>query len=184
MPAVFHLTKPLLWMCITFLLILESFITLLARQLIHHQTFHQLRWFFIILTGIFYLAIWISAIIWAWDWFCVYIFPVRARYWVSPLFATSYTLLAQGMFWLCLKLRGHLAATWVILGGVERLLGYIVAFYGLGTISKPSILQGSVPFLVLIFAIFEKAFYWILILLGCSLLRRVIKRKTGLAAGA
>jgi hypothetical protein len=173
MPPNFYVTNSLLWMCISILLVVDIFFTLLARQLTNRQSFQQQRWFLAFVSGIFFLIVWTSAMIWAWDWFYAYIFPPWGRYWLPPLFAIGYSLLAQGMFWLSLKLGGHPVVTWAILGGVEGLLSHIVAIFSLGAASKPPIMQGSDPFLVLIFAVFEKAFYWTLILLISSLLRRV-----------
>jgi hypothetical protein len=69
------------------------------------------------------------------------------------------------MAWLCLRLPGNPALTWIVLGSVEGLLSHLYAIYGLGAASKPPIMQGTDPMAVLIFAIFEKAFYWSLILL-------------------
>ena len=89
---------------------------------------------------------------------------------LPPLFGVGYTLLALGMGWLCLKLPGSPAVTWCILGGVEGLLSHLYAIYGLGAAAKPPIMQGTDPFTVLIFAVFEKAFYWSLILMGSRLI--------------
>ena len=83
------------------------------------------------------------------------------------MFAIGYTLLALGMHWLSLKLPGNPGVSWCILGGVEGLLSHLYAIYGLGAATRPPIMQGTDPFAVLIFAVFEKAFYWSLILLAC-----------------
>jgi hypothetical protein len=55
----------------------------------------------------------------------------------------------------------------IALQGLGR---HIYAIYGLGAASKPSIMQGTNPFAVLFFAVFEKASYWSFILLFCWLL--------------
>jgi hypothetical protein len=73
-----------------------------------------------------------------------------------------------------MRVSGNPATTWCILGGVEGLLSHLYAIYGLGAASKPPIMQGTDPFAVLIFAIFEKAFYWSMILLASSLVWRYI----------
>jgi hypothetical protein len=49
----------------------------------------------------------------------------------------------------------------------------------MGSASKPPIMQGADSFAVLIFAVFEKAFYWSLILLSCRFIWRVFKRNSG-----
>ena len=88
------------------------------------------------------------------------------------IFCPGYFLLALGMSWLSRILPGNPAIIWCVLGGVEGFLSHIVAIYGLGVASKPPIMQGTDPFVVLIFAVFEKAFYWSLILLVSRLIWR------------
>src|SRR4030042_1848664 len=92
--------------------------------------------------------------------------PATSCIWIG------YTLLAFGMYWLSLKLPGNPAITWCLLGGVEGLISHLYAIYGLGAASRPPIMQGVNQFSVLIFAIFEKAFYWSTILLFSKLLCR------------
>ena len=134
-----------------------------------------MRWLLAILGGVFFLLVWISVLWWGWDWFYSYIFPEWACYLLPIIFGIGYFLLALGIGWLSLKLPGNPAITWCILGGVEGLLSHIVAIYGLGAASKPPIMQGTDPFAVLIFAVFEKAFYWSLILLVSRLIWRGLK---------
>jgi hypothetical protein len=158
------------------MVVLDALLILVAWRTIRRDKFQQLRGRLAIFSGIFFLLVWISVLLWGWDWFYSYIFPGWARYVLPPLFGIGYTLLALGMSWLCLKLPGNPAVTWCVLGGVEGLLSHLYAIYGLGAASKPPIMQGTDPFAVLIFAVFEKAFYWSLILLACSLLSRGLKR--------
>lgn len=135
-----------------------------------------MRWLLTITGGLFFLLVWIIVLWWGWDWFYRYIFPAWGRYLLPPLFGVWYTLLAFGMGWLSLKLPGNPGVTWCILGGVEGLLSHIYAIYGLGAVSNPPIMQGTDPFVVLIFAVFEKAFYWSLILLACRFMWWGVKR--------
>jgi hypothetical protein len=116
--------------------------------------------------------------VWGWDWFYSYIFPSWARYLLPPIFGVAYSMLALGMSWLCMKLPAIPAALWCLLGGLEGLLSHIYAIYGLGAASKPPIMQGTDPLAILIFAIFEKAFYWSLILFASWVLWQV--HNTGL----
>jgi hypothetical protein len=107
MPTIPSLSNPFLWMCISIFLVLDIFLTLLARQLVTRSTFQQLGRFLVSASGIFFLFVWTSAMIWAWDWFYAYIFPTWGRYWLPPLFTVGYCLLALVMFWLSQKLPGH-----------------------------------------------------------------------------
>jgi hypothetical protein len=93
-------------------------------------------------------------------------------------FAVFFTL-ALGMGWLSLKLPGNPAITWCILGGVGGLLSHIYTINGLGAVSKPPIMQGTDPFDVLTFAVFEMAFYWCMILHFSGLIWRWKKPVNG-----
>jgi hypothetical protein len=165
-----HLTTPLIWTCTGIVAVLDVILVLLARRLVGRQQFHEMRWVLVIVSGVFFLLVWIFVLWWGWDWFYSYIFPGWARYLLPPIFCIAYTLLALGMSWLSLKLPGNPAVTWCILGGFEGLLSHIYAIYGLGAASKPPIMQGTDPLVVLIFAVFEIAFYWSLILLTSRLM--------------
>jgi hypothetical protein len=170
-----HLTTSLIWTCTGILAILDVILILIAQRMVSRDGFQQMRWWLAIASGVFFLLVWVSVLWWTWDWFYSYIFPGWARSCLPPLFGIAYTLLALGMGWLSLKLPGNPAVIWCILGGVEGLLSHLYAIYGLGAATKPPIMQGSDPFAVLIFAVFEKAFYWSLILLATRLIWRVKK---------
>jgi len=167
MPPGVHVTTPLIWSYTGILALLDVGLLLLARGLVKREQFQHIRWLLVIVGGVFFLLVWTTVLVWGWDWFYVYIFPGWARHLLPALFGVGYTLLALGMAWLSLKLPGNPAVTWCVLGGVEGLVSHIYAIYGLGAASKPPIMQGTDPFVVLIFAVFEKAFYWSLILLVC-----------------
>jgi hypothetical protein len=172
-----HLTNPLIWTCTSILVTLDVILILLARFLVSREQFRQIRWVLVIISGIFFLLVWISVLWWGWDWFYKYIFPGWARYLLPLLFGIGYGLLALVMGWLSLRLPGRPAVTWCILGGVEGLLSHIYAIYWVGAASKPPIMQGTDPLVVLIFAVFEKAFYWSLILLASRFIGKGLIKK-------
>jgi hypothetical protein len=172
MPSDAHLTTPLIWTCTSILAVLDGILIALARHLVSQEQFRRMRWVLVVTAGIFFLLVWSIVLWWGWDWFYIYIFPPWARHFLPPVFAIGDAWGALLMHWLSLKLPGSPGVTWCLLGGIEGLLSHLYAIYGLGAASKPPIMQGSDPFAVLIFAIFEKAFYWSLILLACKLLWR------------
>ncbi len=177
MPADIHLTTPIVWTCAGIVAGVDIFLGLIAQRALSREQFNRLRRLLILSAGIFYLLVWSSAMRWAWDWFYVYIFPSWARLALPPIFFMGYALLAWGMTWLSLRLPGSPAVNWCVLGGVEGLLSHLLAIYGLGAATKPPIMLGTDPLVVLIFAIFEKAFYWSLILLACGFLSARINRR-------
>ena len=160
MPPNVHVTTPLLWICTAILLVLDAALITLARRSFHREDLQHMRWLLVIASGVFFLLVWVIVLWWGWDWFYSYIFPRWGRILLPPAFGIGYTLLAFGMYWLSLKLPGNPAVTWCLLGGVEGLISHLYAIYGLGAASRPPIMQGVNQFSVLIFAIFEKAFYW------------------------
>jgi hypothetical protein len=175
MPPNAHVTTSLIWTCTGIVVVLDVILGLLARRLVKREGFSQMRWLLAMVAGVFFLLVWICVLWWGWDWFYSYIFPEWARYLLPFLLGMGYFLLALGMGWLSLKLPGNPAITWCVLGGLEGLLSHIYAIYGLGAASKPPIMQGTEPFAVLIFAVFEKTFYWSLILLISRLIWRGYK---------
>ncbi|HSB67241.1 MAG TPA: hypothetical protein VLD65_11730 [Anaerolineales bacterium] len=177
MPSNLHVTTAMVWACTSILFVLDGLLAILVGHSVNRRQFYKLRYKLSLVSGVFFLLVWASVMLWAWDWFYVYIFPSWARFALPLLFTVGYGLLALGMGWLSLKLPFNPAVTWCILGGLEGLLSHLYAIYGLGAASKPPIIQGVDPFAVLIFAIFEKAFYWSLILLGCLLVSQWSHRK-------
>ncbi len=175
MPPDLHLTTSQVWACTGILLVLDVFLGVLAGRLIHREHMQRMRWVLILCSGGFFLLVWTSAMVWAWEWFYRLIFPTWARTWLPPIFGVGYAILALGLAWLSMKVPGKPAVIWCVLGGVEGLLSHLYAIYGLGAASKPPIMQGTDPFSVLVFAIFEKAFYWTLILFASWVFWRRVK---------
>ena len=174
-----HLTTPLVLICTGILLLFDLLLALLAWRFVRRKEMQQMRRLLIATSGVFFLLVWTSVMIWGWDWFYSYIFPGWARYLLPPLFGLGYTVFAMGMSWLCMKLPGNPAILWCLLGGLEGLLSHIYAIYGLGAASKPPIMQGTDPLATLIFAIFEKAFYWSLILFASKLIWQRVEPGSG-----
>lgn len=160
-----QVTTPLILTCTAFLVVLDGSLIFLARHLVSREGFKQVGRFLVVSSGVFFLLVWANVLWWGWDWFYSYIFPTSIRFLLPPVFGIGYTGLAFGMVWLSMKLPINPAITWCLLGVVEGLVSHLYAIYGMGAATKPPIMQGVDPLAVLIFAIFEKAFYWSLILL-------------------
>ena len=178
MPPDVYVSNPQLWTCTGILLVLDVLLVSLARRNINREQFRRMRWLLAVAGGAFFLLVWSAAMLWAWDWFYSYIFPNWARILLPAIFGLGYTLLALGMFWLSLKIQREPAFTWCVLGGVEGFLSHLYAIYGLGAASKPPIMQDASQLVVLIFAFFEVAFYWSIILLACKFLSAKLFHKS------
>ena len=130
---------------------------------------------------LFFAALWSFVLAWGWGWFYRYIFPPWMRY-SGLAWGMGYGMLGFGMWWLSIRLAGRLrlssrpAVYFCLLGGLEGLLSHLWAIFGLGAVSKPPILHGVDPLAALTFAVFEKIFYWILILLLAVGISRVSER--------
>ncbi len=172
MPPGVHLTTPIIWMCTAILAVSDTLLGLLAIRLTRREQFRKLRPRLTLAGGLFFVLVWAGAMLWAWDWFYAYIFPASGRYFLPLIFFFLYKLIAWIMGWLSLRLPVNPALTWCVLGGVEGLLSHLYAIYALGAASRPPIMHGTDPFAVLVFAIFEKAFYWSILLIACRLLSR------------
>ena len=167
MPPDVHVTTPIIWTCTSILIVLDVLLAMLAWRTIRRERFEGMGRLLSLASGVFFLLVWIFVLSWGWDWFYIYVFPAWGRYALPGIFGVGYALLVYGMFWLSTKLPGSPAITWCALGGMEGLLSHLYAIFGLGAASRPPIMQGTDPYAVLIFAIFEKAFYWSVILLAC-----------------
>lgn len=183
MPLDAHLTTPIVLICTIILVSLDAILIFMAWRTIRREQFEHMRWLLAIAGGIFFLLVWTSVMLWAWDWFYSFIFPAWGRYLLPLIFWIGYSLIALVMVWLSLKLPGKPAVTWCILGGVEGLLSHLYAIFGLGAASKPPIMQGTDPFAILIFAVFELAFYWSIILLFCGQLWKLYRRTKKIRLG-
>jgi hypothetical protein len=158
------MTTELFWSAAAVVAVVDVGLILLARWLVTPERFRQMKWPLTLASGVFFFTVWATVLGWGWDWFYRYIFPPWGRY-LPPVFGVGYAVCGLGMWWLAQKIRGHPAVFWCLLGGLEGLLSHIWAIWGLGAASKPPIIQGANPWVVLFFAVFEKMCYWSVILL-------------------
>ncbi len=163
-----QLTTATTWWVTLVVATVDILLILMIGRFIPTGWFHRLPRWIVLFSFLFFTAVWSSVLTWGWDWFYSYIFPAWVRN-TGLAWGTIYGAMGLGMWWLsvwlCRRLPGHPAVNFCLLGGLEGFLTHLWAIYGLGAASKPPIMHGVDPFSVLIFAVFEKAFYWTLILL-------------------
>jgi hypothetical protein len=182
-----QLTSAAVWRLTLVVAGVDILLVLLIRRFISNSQYGRLPRWITACSFLFYAALWSFVLVWAWDWFYSYVFPLWMRY-SGLAWGLAYGAMGLGMWWLSLRFRrrllGHSAANFCLLGGLEGLLTHLWAIFGAGAVSKPPIMHNVDPFTVLIFAIFEKAFYWILILLlavGSSYMSESIRHQPHLA---
>jgi len=175
MPPNVRMTTELFWFAAMVAAALDVGLLFLARWLVTPEGFGRLKWPLALAAGVFYTLLWAWVLDWGWDWFYRYIFPAWGRS-LPLVFGVGYALCGLGMWYLAQRFGQHPALAWCLLGGLEGLFSHIWAIWGLGAASKPPIIQGANPWVVLIFAVFEKMFYWSGILLITAALSAVWQR--------
>jgi hypothetical protein len=175
-----QLTTPIFWQVALGVACMDALLILSIWRFLPTNPFARSSRWLMLISFLFFTALWSSVLTWGWDWFYRYIFPPWMHS-TGLAWGALYTAIGFGMGWLSRRLPGRPAVTFCWLGGVEGLLTHLWAIYGLGAVSNPPIMHGVDPFAVLIFAVFEKAFYWMLILLlavgaahGSDFVRRAI----------
>jgi len=73
------LTNPIIWICTAILAIVDAGLVFLALRLVSREQFWHIRRLLVAAGGIFFLGVWISVLLWAWEWFYSYIFPPWGR---------------------------------------------------------------------------------------------------------
>lgn len=169
-----QLTSAMVWPLTLVVAIVDALLILGIRRFLPTGMYRGLPRQITLLSFLTFAAIWSIVLAWAWDWFYSYVFPTWMRY-TGLAWGTAYGAVGLGMWWLSQRLPGRPAANFCLLGGLEGLLTHLWAIYGAGAVSKPPIMHGVDPFTMLIFAVFEMAFYWILILLLAVGLARLAK---------
>jgi hypothetical protein len=95
------------------------------------------------------------------------------------VWGVAYTLVGWGMWWLAKRFKKPVLV-WAALGGLEGIVTHAWAIWVGGVVSKPPIIQGANPWVVLAFACFEKMFYWLIILgISYGLLKIFIRNSSG-----
>ncbi len=139
--------------------------------------FRELRWP-IVVTGALFWGIFSTALLWGtWDTYYRYFYPEIAR-WLTPLTVILYGAIALVMWWLALRLPGNPVVNLALLAGIESLLEHLWGIYGLGILDNVPMLQNASIESVLVFAFFEYALYWSVILAIAAVVSALWQRRT------
>lgn len=177
--ANFQATTNIYWISALILIFFDSAIVLVLTRMIKPSRFSQIQWEIVIATAVFFSSLWSFVLTWGWSWFYSYIFPT----WIPPLaptFGLVYAVIGYAMYRLAKYLPGNPVVYFCVLGGVEGFITHLWVVFGIGVIEKVPMMHGVSQASVLIFATFEKTFYWSIILL-MALVIHIIWQKLSVA---
>lgn len=177
-PISYEVTSGLLWWSSMVLGLMDlGLVWILARRVKRTQ-FKRLAWAVAITAGVFFGGLWTFVLWWSWDWVYGYIFPAWMKG-AGPLFGLPYALVGLGMWWFARRLPGNAALSFCLLGGMEGLATHWWAIYRLDFIEQVPMMEWVSPIPVLVFATFEKVFYWGVILGLAALAGGLVHREVG-----
>lgn len=177
MPEDYQMTTGLFLKASMVAALADILLLILLSKLVSRKRFMNAGRFIFLLSGLFYGFLWTIVLHWGWDWFYMYVFPA----WMKQMgwaWGAAYAFVGWGMWWLARKFSRPILA-WFLLGGVEGVGTHAWAIWVGGVIRKPPVIQGSSPAAVLLFACFEKIFYWLIILglaVGVSIIIQKLRR--------
>lgn len=153
-------------------------IGLLAWRL-RPPAFRALAWqSFGIAAALFWSVLAATLIAWAWGFYYSRFMPAWYRI-AAPLGAIMlYSMLSLLIRWAALRLPGNPVVVFCLLGGLESIPEHAVAIYRFDILQIP-VLQGSTAASIIVFAYFEYAAYWGVVLLLAVGIDRLLKAAWG-----
>lgn len=174
-PPGFKITTDLLWKGAFAFAAIDLFFVPLLAWLVKPARLVRLKWNLVIVSAIFWFALWASMLAIFWETVYQYVFPA----WASHIIPLADGVLSAGItllfWWIASHAHRFSSAIFCLLGGVWGLLSHINAVL-LGIVRKPPVLQGASPYAAIGVAIFEFIFYWCAILSISALLNFVWNR--------
>lgn len=124
--------------------------------------FKQIKWNLVLVSGLVWVAIWISVLSYFWDSVYHYVFPLWSRPWIPFAFG-SLMAGVSFFFWTYAKEKTHFPViTFCLFGGFWGICTHTWAIFR-GIMTRPPMLQGASPLAALLLAFFEFTFYWCVI---------------------
>jgi len=170
LPPVVKISTELLWRGALLFASLDLILVSLLVWRVKPATFRQLKWELILVTAVFWGALWFWAVGYYWELVYQYLFPGWSR-WYLPFFQAALTALAASLAWrLSWRMCINPVLAYCLLGGLWGFLTHLWAVH-MGVVDKPPFLQGAAPISAVVIAIFEFIFYWCVIILLALLVR-------------
>jgi hypothetical protein len=162
-PPGFKITTEVLWNGMLFFAAIDLLLVPLLTWVIKPNRLIRLKWNLVVVSAIFWFALWSSMLAIFWETVYQYVFPIWA-YHIIPfadgILSACITLI---FWWIAIHVHRYNTTVFCLLAGVWGLISHINAVL-LGIVRKPPVLQGASPYAAIGVAIFEFIFYWCIIL--------------------
>lgn len=126
---------------------------------IKEAKFRQLQPTLVIVSIIFWIALYTSGAWYFWDSCYGYVLPDWVK-WIVPPFGLLVGILGYFFWWLALRMPWNPLLSFAILGGLHSFPGHLHGIYCRGLLEKCPILENVSAESALIFGFFEFIFYW------------------------
>ncbi len=153
----------MLWRAAIFFALFDTVLVTYLARFVQPGLFRHLKWPIAVVTGMLWLVIWLVMVTVCWEPVYHYVFPVSLRWIIPPALGIFFALAGLFFWWLALKLPGHPAISFCLLGGLWGIITHVWAIYR-GLLVKPPMLQEASPVAASIMPFFEFVFYWCIIL--------------------
>lgn len=171
LPTDLRITSDLLWRSALAVAVFDAAYVLLLMRRVRPATFRALGVHVSVVGVLFFGGVWLVMAAVFWEAVYSYVFPAGAR-WLLPLGMGALNGAAVGLAWRLAARSPNPALRYCLLGGLWGVLTHLWAV-ARGIVAQPPMLQGAQPAAAVVFAGFEFALYWCLILTAAWLWRRV-----------
>ncbi len=169
-----------MWLSITISAILALGLVSLLVWRVGSDRLYRIHWFiFTAAAGMFWGCLSFILHLVYWDSYYRYFAPAYVN-WLTPIAVLFYAIICLGLRWLAGWIPGNFAVNFCVLGAIESIPEHILAIYKFQILEIPGF-QGVEVSSIFIFAFFEYATYWSLVLFLVAVLGRVwpgIKNKS------
>jgi len=173
------LTPALMYRAAAVVALLDILLVIALTRQIGTDGLRRARWTVPLVSGVFWVGVWLTMVVVFWDDVYGHVFPAWARWLVPPVYGLGFA--GVGALWRYLALRVPRAAVavFVTLWGVTGALTHTYAIAAAGLLERPPMLRSLTPASAVVFATFEFGFYGCAILALGSLLGRTMDRSRG-----
>jgi len=156
-------TSEILWRAAMLFALFDFVLVAYLSRFIEPEHFRRMKWPVTVITGIFWVLIWLAMVLFFWEPVYHYVFPSWSRWILPPLFGILFGFVGLLFWWLAMHLKGNPVTNFCLLGGLWGMITHILAIQR-GLLEKPPMLQEAGVIAASVMPIFEFIFYWCVIL--------------------